>query len=218
MGVDPLLIDSTVDADHVTDDTFQYLTHLHLAINEGLIADFSQKTLQILGFVERGQVLSMHFKIPLRICDDEQSAQTDVCLLTRYQMTLLILQEDKMVLNSSQPEPQVIAQAIAAYQYNNARRTIEGFPTLDAMTIPCITMDGTRPTFYLVPVTQELGVAVHSGEYPQTLTRVVKCATSLGQDHPCSEGMESPAYRRLAFQHLVAFRDLVKGYWQTLHV
>ena len=156
LGVDPLLIDCTVDADHVTDDTFQYLTHLHLAINEGLIADFSQKTLQILGFAERGQVLSMYFKIPLMICGDELSAQTDVCLLTQYQMALLILQEDKMVLNSSQPEPQVIAQAIAAYQHNNEQRIVEGLPTLDAMTIPCITMDGTRPTFYLVPVTQEL--------------------------------------------------------------
>jgi hypothetical protein len=41
------------------------------------------------------------------------------------------------------------------------------------MTIPCITMSGTRPTFYLVPVTQELSTAVIGGVYPATETTVL---------------------------------------------
>lgn len=181
VGIDPSLINSAVDADDVSDSTFQYLTHLDLATNTGqesLIDDFSRETLRILGFAERGLALSTRYTIPLTICgDNRQSAQTDVCLLDRRSMILLILQEDKTIFNSTQPEPQVIAEAIAAYQYNNEKRQTRGLPILDAMTIPCITMVGTRPTFYLVPVTQALSNAVVTGQYPETPTRVVKCVT-----------------------------------------
>lgn len=38
-----------------------------------------------------------------------------------------------------------------------------GLVLLDEMTLPCITMVGTRLTFYLVPVTKELSNAVVNG-------------------------------------------------------
>ena len=66
---------------------------------------------------------------------------------------------------SFNPEPQVIAEAIAGYQHNNERRAGMGLPTLNTMTVPCITMVGTRPTFYLVPVTRELSDAVTTGQW-----------------------------------------------------
>jgi hypothetical protein len=222
VDVDPSLVDSAVDADNVPDDTFQYLTHLDLATNAGqesLIVEFSRETLRILGFAERGLALSTRYIIPLTICgDNRRTAQTDVCLLDRRSMILLILQEDKTVFNLTQPEPQVIAEAIATYQYNNEKRQTRGLPTLDAMIIPCITMVGTRPTFYLVPVTQALSIAVVTGQYPETLTKVVKCVTVGGYNRRSSEGMETPAYRRVAFQRFVAFKDLAKEYWQTFIV
>ncbi|KIL54660.1 hypothetical protein M378DRAFT_1045391 [Amanita muscaria Koide BX008] len=121
-------------------------------------------------------------------------------------MILLIPQEDKTIFNSTQPEPQVIAEAIAAYQYNNEKRQTRGLAILDAVTIPCITMVGTRPTFYLVPVTQALSNAIVTGQYPETPTKVVKCVTFLGHNRRSREGMETPAYRRVAFQRVVTFR------------
>jgi len=133
-------------------------------------------------------------------------------------MILLVLQEDKTIFNLTQPEPQVIAEAIAAYQYNNKKCQTRGLPTLDAMTIPGITMVGTRPTFYLVPVTQALSVAVVTGQYPEAPTEVVKCVTFLGPNRRSSEGMETPEYRQVAFQRLIAFKDLAKEYWQTFLV
>ncbi|KAG2123486.1 hypothetical protein DEU56DRAFT_745352, partial [Suillus clintonianus] len=87
-------------------------------------------------------------------------------------------------------EPQMIAQAIATYQRNNDCRHDMGLNPLHTMTIPCITMVGTRVTFYLVPVTNELNAAVVAGEYPLSQTRVRKCTV----DHV--GGME---YRKLAF-------------------
>jgi len=147
VGLDPSLINSAVDAENVPDHTFRYLTHLDLATNAGqesLIDDFARETLRLLGFEERGLALSTRYIIPLTICgDNRRIAQTDVCLLDRRSMILLVLQEDKTIFNLTQPEPQVIAEAIAAYQYNNKKCQTRGLPTLDAMTILCITMVGT---------------------------------------------------------------------------
>jgi hypothetical protein len=225
VGLDPSLIDSAVDAENVPDQTFRYLTQLdlatsHSASQESLINDFSRETLRLLGFEERGLALSTRYIIPLTICgDSRRTAQTDVCLLDRRSMIiLLVLQEDKTIFDSTRPEPQVIAEAIAAYQYNNEKRQTRGLPTLDAMTIPCITMVDTRPTFYLVPVTRALSVAVVTGQLPEAPTEVVKCVTFLGHNRRSSEGMETPEYRRIAFQRFVAFKDLVKSYWQTFIV
>lgn len=59
-----------------------------------------------------------------------------------------------------------------------------GLSTLDTMTVPCITMTGTRPIFYLVPVTQELGGAVINGKSPEVETKVLKCVTLVGHNRP----------------------------------
>jgi len=131
---------------------------------------------------------------------------------------LLVLQGYKTAFDMAPPEPQIIAEAIAVYKYNNDKRQTIGLPTLDAMTIPCIIMVGTRPTFYLVPITRALSTAVMTGQYPETPTEVVKCVTLLGPNRPFNEGMETPEYRRVAFQCFVTFKSLAKGYWQTFLV
>ncbi|KAG2353871.1 hypothetical protein BDR07DRAFT_1431624 [Suillus spraguei] len=157
-GVDPSLLNPSLNDKNISDAIFEYLGHLDLATNvtqESFIDAFAQKTLQILGFVERGLILTTRHNIPLRICGDNQRvAETDVCLLDlRSMINLACLQDDKTIFSRSYPEPQVIAEAIAA---NDPQIT----PPLDAMTIPCITMVGTRPIFYLVPVTEALSNAV----------------------------------------------------------
>lgn len=64
---------------------------------------------------------------------------------------LLVIQEDKRAMSVMDPEPQLIAEAIAAYQWNNQMCTNKlNQLTLDMMTIPCITMVSTWPMFYLV--------------------------------------------------------------------
>ena len=128
---------------------------------------------------------------------------------------LLVLQEDKTIFNTSDPEPQVIVEAIAAYQHNNQKRECMGLSTLNTMTVPCITMTRTRPTFYLVPVTQELSDAVITGQWPKVETEVLKCITVVGHNHWLSEGMETPEYRRVALKHMIAFKVLAKSQWEN---
>jgi hypothetical protein len=81
------------------------------------------------------------------------------------------------------------------------------------MTIPCITMVGTRPTFYLVPVTRELSAAVTMGSLPTTKTLVLKCVTAPAHARRASEGMAETEYRRLALKRFLAFKTLAKSHW-----
>ncbi|KAI6015370.1 hypothetical protein F5J12DRAFT_817791 [Pisolithus orientalis] len=219
-NLDPSLVNSTIGAESgLPDRTVRYLSRLDWATYGGqecFMDDFYYETLLLLGFEERNAIVCGRHIIPLTICGDHrQTAQMDACLLNRQSMVLLVLQGDKTMFGSTHPEPQVIAKAIAAYQYNNEQRQTRELPLLDAMTIPCITMDGTRPTFYLVPVTEALSNAVVTGQYPKAPTEVVKCVTSLRHNYQSDGGMETPAYRQLAFRRFLAFKDLAKGYSQT---
>ena len=80
-------------------------------------------------------------------------------------MVLLVLIAEKVISNKTDAESQVIAEAIAAFQFNNRKREEIGLVGLATMTVPCITLSGTRQTFYLVPVTKELSNAIICGLY-----------------------------------------------------
>lgn len=107
-------------------------------------------------------------------------------------------------------EAEVVAAAIAAFQHNNSKRRSHGLAPLEAMTIPCITMAGTRPTFYLVPVTTALSEAVITGQYPAAQMRVRMCATVATRS---GAGMEDVGYRELALGRFLAFKVLAKSHW-----
>ena len=213
--LDPLIVTGSADTANLSDTALRYLTYLDLAADanqETLIDEFSLQTLDLLGYSERGLALFNRYNIPNRR-GDGKNAETDVCLVDGRTLILLILQEDKTVFSSSNPEPQVVAEAIAAYQYNNDKRERMGMTTLDKMVLPCITMVGTRPTFYLVPVNRALSNAVTgmTGQYPHEPTEVWKCATVVGHNR---SSMEKPEYRRVALERFMAFRTLAKHHWE----
>ena len=80
----------------------------------------------------------------------------------------------KTTCNHNEPEPQMMAKAIAAYQHNNSIRCDQDIPELDNMTFPSLTMVGSRPCFYKVTVTKQLSDAVVQGSYPSQVT-IIKC-------------------------------------------
>jgi hypothetical protein len=95
-------VTGSVDTPDISDTTLRYLTYLDLATRasqETLIDEFSRETLDLLGYSERGLALFTRYIIPLTICGDDKSAQTDVCLIDGRSIILLILQEDKTVFN-----------------------------------------------------------------------------------------------------------------------
>ncbi|KIJ58269.1 hypothetical protein HYDPIDRAFT_163447 [Hydnomerulius pinastri MD-312] len=62
------------------------------------------------------------------------------------------------------------------------------------MTIPAITILGTRPIFY---------------QHPVSHTEVVKCVVA-PHSRRLSEGMEVPEFRREILRHYEAFRRMAK--------
>jgi hypothetical protein len=225
--LDPAILTAPAgDSDpQLSENVAQYLGYLDLAAvatQEGFIDDFSRETLRLLGFSGRNLILSTRYIIPLTICGEtNRTAQTDVCLLHRPTLILLVLVEDKTLSNRTDPESQVVAEAIAAFQFNNFKRESWGLAPLESMTIPCITMSGTRPTFYLIPVSQDLSTAVATGQYPPAETEVFKCVTVLQHaagrsQRRASEGMEDTEYRKLALRRFLAFKALAQNHWETI--
>ncbi|KAJ7315791.1 hypothetical protein DFH08DRAFT_715267, partial [Mycena albidolilacea] len=69
------------------------------------------------------------------------------------------------------PEPQIIAQAITAFQHTNLTRNRQlHLPIFDEIMFPAITMRGTSPIFYMIEVTASLDTAVTVGVFPEVLT------------------------------------------------
>ena len=205
-------------SDDISDHSYRLLQYLDLATRansgqESAIDDFAKEVLRVIGFEERGTLLRSRYAIPFTICgDSSRSAQSDVCLLHGNTTILLIIQEDKTAISPRDPEPQVIAEAIATFQYNNRVRARAGLDDLETMTIPCITMVGTRPIFYKVPVTSALNNAVITAQYPNETTHVSKCVV-VPNSRRLSEGMEVPEFRRVALQHYDAFKTVAKFLW-----
>lgn len=54
------------------------------------------------------------------------AAQTDVCIIKRKNEVLLLTVENKRYGSNKNPEGQVIAEAIAAFQHNNRTRVEHG--------------------------------------------------------------------------------------------
>ncbi|KAJ6611472.1 hypothetical protein B0H10DRAFT_1882648 [Mycena sp. CBHHK59/15] len=216
--LDPAILTTPPGADdlELSDSTARYLGYLDLATNASLIVDFARETLYLLGFSERNVILSTRYTIPLTICGEtNRTAQTDVCLLHRPTLILLVLVDDNPSIPTD-PQSHVIVEAIAAFQFNNRKRVGWGLAPLESMTIPCITMSGTRPTFYLVPVTLALSNAVEMGQYPSAETVVLMCVTVTRHSCRASDGMEDAQYRKLALRRFLAFKTLAKSHWQTI--
>ena len=166
----------------------------------------------MLGFEESGYILRSRYAIPLNICGEPtQTVQTDICLLHHASTITLLFQEDKSELGA---ESKVIAEAIASFQENNRNRIRLGKERKNSMSIPCITMVGTRPIFYVVPVTQQLCTAVEQGEFPEQVTEVRKCV--VGAETQLSDGMERLDFRLEALKHFALFRSLAKSLWSDL--
>ena len=170
--------------------------------------DFVVYLLTLLGYVPRTRMTRTRVDIPLTICGEQYHAKTGVCIVDEDDI-LLLVQEDKRHEERKDPEPQLIAEAIAAFQANNTRRTrVLGQDAIDAKV-----MLGSSPTFYKIPVTKELAHAVALGQFPATPT--VVNAHLLAVPRPTrrlSEGMKPLDNRRHILACYEAFMQFV-NWW-----
>ena len=82
------------------------------------------------------------------------------------------------------------------------------------MTIPCVTVADTRPTFYLVQVATALSHAVFAGQYPTTQTPVWRRPTVA--TGAAGTGMGDTEYRWLALKRFLAFKTLGESHWERV--
>jgi len=221
-GLDPMVLGTAQDVDaklpNVPRETYLFFVHLNTAIRyddkvatDGLTFDI----LHAAGFhtQEDNYMWCRTEVVPLIIRGNIVEVEQVTFLLEPQLDIFLFLQVGKSISDLSDPEPEIIASAIGAYQTNNRKRECIGLPPLDTMTMPCMTMVGTRPTFYLVPVTRALAYAVATGRKTSDRTEVLKCEIT-GYDG----GMEKPEYRKVALQHLFAFKAVAESQWKKFLV
>lgn len=159
------------------DRNFFFYLEEAMAISPGeksAVDDFAAHLLALLGYDDANRFIRQQKNIPLFMCGGETHAKADVCVVDRNSGILLLVQEDKRYLGEMDPEPQLIAGAIAAFQHNNARLQSIGLEPIQAKTFPGITMIGSTPTFYKINITQDLVEAVETAQYPLNPTIVHK--------------------------------------------
>jgi len=203
----------------VPNEVDKIMSYLDLASNnkegqESMVDDFASRLLDALGYDSTARIIRTRHAIPFFTSGVRSVAQTDVCIMTRIGGLLLLLQEDKRLESSKDPEPQVVAEAIAAFQENNRKRDLMDMSPLHSATIPCITMVGTFPTFYLVPVTKDLNDCVRLSQYPHARTTVLKYIPGVPRRR--SDGMKPIDNRRKILQCYEAFKRFVNELEQLL--
>ncbi|KZT12262.1 uncharacterized protein LAESUDRAFT_809075 [Laetiporus sulphureus 93-53] len=197
------------------DEVYTLLRTLDLATTspageESAVDDFAVNLFRMLGYAGRGRVALTRKAISLFICGEDRHVKTDVCILNNLDI-LLLVQEDKRYLDGSDPETQLIAEAIAAFRANNDTRVRAlGQAPLERKVLPGITMKGTMPIFYKIPVTAALVKAVQLGQYPAEETVVYAHLPEVPRPaRRYSEGMRPLNNRQRILSYYEAFRRFI---------
>jgi hypothetical protein len=113
-------------------------------------------------------------------------------------------------LAADDPEPQLIAEAIAAFYGNNRRRKQIGLPPISSKVFPGITLTGSAPTFYKIPITEDLLRGITTAQYPTQETVVHKLTPPVPDTLRLpEEGMKPLANRHVILQCFEAFKRFI---------
>ncbi|KAH9475528.1 hypothetical protein JR316_0012643 [Psilocybe cubensis] len=202
--------------DAANDIAYSLLTQLDLAMmpaepEESAVVDFAVVLFHSLGYLHRPRAVRTRKKLRLLICGEKKYAKPDVCIIDRNENDIILLvHEDKRFGGDTDPHAQLIASAIATFQNNNAQRRSAGLDPLNSKVIPGIIMVGTSPSFFKIPVTQELTRCVAQGQYPPTLTIVTGHVPDIPRpSRRFSEGIKPLDNRRGILQCYEAFKKFV---------
>ncbi|KJA20071.1 hypothetical protein HYPSUDRAFT_68851 [Hypholoma sublateritium FD-334 SS-4] len=187
---------------------------------ESLVNDFAGFLLGMLGYDDYQRVLHTRRDMTFYMCGSKVDARADVTIVERegplFQYVLFV-QEDKRHISGDDPEPQLIAEAIAAFYQNNRIRESVNQPPQESYTILAITMVGTAATFYMITIESELALAVEGGVYPENVTFVRKFVPPVPDlpNYP-AQGMVPLQNRRVLLRCFEAFKELIYYYYTPI--
>ncbi|CAG8606836.1 12005_t:CDS:1, partial [Diversispora eburnea] len=142
---------------------------------EGTVDNLARRILELFDYDEGDLYIQSRNEVKLEMCGSQTYAKPDLCVELYNLQIKLLIQEDKSYKASNQDtdaEFQVIAEAIVSFQENSKIKKFK--PPLESQLIPCITLLGTYPTFYLFEVTRKLSECVKMGNRPEEKTIVKK--------------------------------------------
>ena len=168
----PSLVGFMTAEDYAVDgETGKLLHYFDLVLDpqisqDAAVENFAAKLLETLGYDEGNRITFIGRALPIVISGVPYIARADLCVMDVDNQILLILQHTSSS-SLKDPEPQIVAKAVAAYEANNeVRVTTLNLPPLPTITFPAISMIGTKFIFYKITVTDALSVAVQRGRYP----------------------------------------------------
>ena len=192
------------------------IKRLDLAINitggeESAVVDFAAEVLRAMDYEAETMTVCTRKDIRFIMCGEPVYAKTDVFVLDLLSEILLLVQEDKSHIRPQDPESQLIAGAIATFQFNNAKRVNDFLfqDPLPTMVIPGITMTGTFPKFYKIKVTADLDRCVRYGQFPTVKTIVYRHTPRVPGRR--SDGMRPLDNREHILRCYEGFRSAVTG-------
>ncbi|KAJ6465496.1 hypothetical protein C8R47DRAFT_1154835 [Mycena vitilis] len=200
------------DADAAVSDTAWDLLSLvdRCHAKESSVIDFAVVLLHAVGYVHRPRITRTRLDLRLLVCGENKVARSDVCIFDRRTDGIVLLVQDKCIGGPIHAYPRLVAAAIATYQAYQTTRVTSGLPRLPGMLIPGVLLDGTSPTFYKIPLTEELVRCVERGEYPETPTIVAVHIPDLPRPHRQRlEGMKPLDNRRIILECYEAFKTCI---------
>ncbi|KAF9483571.1 hypothetical protein BDN70DRAFT_291086 [Pholiota conissans] len=123
---------------------------------------------------------------------------------------VLVVHEDMSEGADPNSSARLFAEAVAAFQYNNAQRRMVGFSELDKQVIIGIIMVLTSPSFFKIPITQELVRGIESGQPTSTPTTVIGFVPEVPHSNRKKDGMRPLDNRRIIFQCFEALKKLIR--------
>jgi hypothetical protein len=179
--------------------------------DKSAVDNFSIELFRLMRYHNFGLGYSARFSVnfAFRMCHRDSIVQTDVCVMDRNNLCLVV-QEDKQDAYNSLLMPscsQLVIKAIAAFHNNNRLLDDMGKKRLSDYLMPGIVMRGTTPFFYKIQVTQDLVNSVEKGERPTEPTKVYQL--KLGFPFGFDRGMIPLANRKVALEYYEAFKAFV---------
>ena len=216
-GMDPLPQLSLVSNEIFSNQSL--LFHMDRAMLGMGVHSFGFQLLKALGYESFNSTLITGERIILTICGEQHYTNPNVCLLDMDDDNILLLlrankEPEELEFSQKDPEPQLIAEAIAAFQRDNARRHTLGQDPIDVKVMPAIVLTGSSPTFLKIPVTKELAQAVELGQFPTTPTTVCAHLPVVPSPtlHLC-DILKPLDNQRQILACFEAFKLFVKGYY-----
>ncbi|KAF8183432.1 hypothetical protein BJ912DRAFT_1044019 [Pholiota molesta] len=189
---------------------FQYLREAETA-EESALDDFAAFILSLLHYYDKGRFIRREKKTTFYMGGKLIIAEANVSLVNE-KYDVLLVQNNKDPISTEDVKPKLIADCIAAFAQNHLRKVKVGLPTPEAQTVFGISMLGTAPFFYRIPVSTSLLDALVTSTYPAEKTVVFRYIPRVpDQAQYRYEGMRPLDNRRIVFRCFEALKGLIRA-------